>query len=144
LVHVYRIRRRGLTVAEAIAAGRAERRRQAWARARARGAAAELPWLRDRRLRPGTVPGVLIAPGPRLPGYHHAGYDIVLDSPGDRELGVVLQLKRLTRVHPKIAKDLVERAPVAVLRVPDRAMAQAARALLESAGATVSITDPDG
>jgi hypothetical protein len=142
LVHVYRIRRRGQTVAEAIAASRGERRRQAEVRARARGAAAALPWLRHRRLRPDTVPGVLIAPEPRLPGYHQAGYDIVLDSADDSKLGVVLQVKRLIRVHPKVARDLVEAAPVAVLRVPDLAMAQAARALLESAGATVSITDP--
>jgi ribosomal protein L7/L12 len=48
---------------------------------------------------------------------------------------------RLTRVHPKIAKDLIDGAPVTVLRVPDVAMAQAARTILEFAGATVSITD---
>jgi hypothetical protein len=100
--------------------------------------------LRDRRLRPDTVPGVLIAPAPRLPGYHHAGYDIMLDSPGDIRLGVARQVMRLTRVHPKIARGLVDSAPVTVLRVPDLAMAQAARAILESAGAAVSVTGPVG
>jgi len=49
---------------------------------------------------------------------------------------------RLTRVHPRIAKDLVDSAPVTVLRVPDVAMAQAAGTILEFAGATVSIADP--
>ncbi len=141
LVAVYRIHRRGQTVAEAMAASRAERRRQADARTSAREAAAALPWLRDRRLRPDAVPGVLIAPTPELPGYHHAGYDIVLDCPSD-ELGVARQVMRLTRAHPKVARDLIDSAPATVLRVPDLAMAHAARTILESAGATVSITDP--
>jgi hypothetical protein len=48
---------------------------------------------------------------------------------------------RLTRLDPRMAKELIECAPVTVPRVPDLAMAQAARALLEVAGATVSITD---
>jgi hypothetical protein len=141
LVAVYRIRRRGQTVTEAIAASRAERRRQAEARTSAREAAAALPWLRDRRLRPDAVPGVLVAPVPELPGYHHAGYEIVLDCPSD-QLGVARQVIRLTRAHPKVARDLIGSAPATVLRVPDLEMAHAARTILESAGATVSITDP--
>jgi ribosomal protein L7/L12 len=142
LVHIYQIHRRGQTVAEAMAVGRAKRRRLAEARTTAREAAAALPWLRDRRLSPGAVPGVLVAPAPHVPGYHHAGYDIVLDSPGDIKLGVARQVMRLTRAHPKIVRDLVDGAPATVLRVPDLAMAHAARTILESAGATVSITDP--
>ncbi len=142
LVHVYRIHRRGQTVAQAMAASRAERCRQAAARTSAREAAAALPWLRDRRLRPDAVPGVLIAPAPELPGYYHAGYDIVLDSAGDMPLGAGRQVMRLTRAHPKIVRGLIDGAPVAVLRVPDLAMAHAARTILESAGATVSVTPP--
>ena len=70
VVHVRRIHRRGQTVAEAMAASRAERRRQAEARTSAREAAAALPWLRDKGLRPDAVPGVLVAPAPYVPGYH--------------------------------------------------------------------------
>lgn len=142
LVHVHRIHRRGQTVAEAMAASRAERRRLAEARTRARKAAAALPWLGDERLRPDAVPGVLVAPAPYVPGYHHGGYDIVLDSPGDMKLGVARQVMRLTRADPKIARDLVDGAPATVLRVPDLAMAHAARTILESAGATVTVTGP--
>jgi ribosomal protein L7/L12 len=149
LVLVYRIRRRGQTVAEAFAALRAERaarranrRLRAEARRRVREVTAALPWLHNRRLRPDMVPGVTIAPAPRLPGYHQAGYDIVLDAPGDMQTGAVRAVMRLTRLDPKRAKELIERAPVTVLRVPDLAMAQAARAILESWGATVSVTDP--
>jgi hypothetical protein len=142
VVNVYRIHRRGQTVAEAMAASRAERRRQADARTSAREAAAALPWLRDKRLRPDAVPGVLVAPAPSVPGYHRAGYDIMLDSPGDIKLRVARQVMRLTRADPTIVRGLVDGAPATVLRVPDLAMAHAARAILESAGARVSITDP--
>jgi hypothetical protein len=41
-----------------------------------------------------------------------------------------------------MAKDLVDSAPVTVLRLPDVTMARAARSILEFAGATASITDP--
>ena len=142
LARVHQVHRRGQTVAEAIAASRAERRRLAEARASAREAAAALPWLRDKRLKPDAVPGVLVAPAPQVPGYHQAGYDIVLDSAGDIKLRVARQVMRLTRADPTIARGLVEGAPATVLRVPDLAMAHAARTILESAGATVSITDP--
>jgi hypothetical protein len=100
------------------------------------------PSLRDKRLSPDAVPGVLVAPGPRVPGYHQAGYDIVLDSPGDIKLRVARQVMRLTRADPTIVRDLVDGAPATVLRVPDLAMADAARIILEFAGVTVSIADP--
>jgi ribosomal protein L7/L12 len=142
LVLIHQIHRRGQTIAQAIATSRAERRRLAEARTHAREAAGALPWLHDKRLSLDAVPGVLITPAPDVPGCHRTGYDIVLDTPGDQKLFVARQIMRLTRVHPKIAKDLVDSAPVTVLRVPDMAMAQAARTILEFAGATVSITDP--
>jgi ribosomal protein L7/L12 len=148
LIQIRQIHRRGQTIREAISAGRAEerqqaeqRRQRAEQRERARQAAVALPWLHDRGLSIREVPGVLITPVPRVPGYPDRGYDIVLDSPGSREIEVINQVARLTRLSFKDAKDLVEGAPVPVLRVPDLAMAHAARAILESAGATVSVTD---
>ena len=42
----------------------------------------------------------------------------------------------------KEAKDLVDTAPVPVIRIPDLPMAQAVKYVLESAGATAFITDP--
>ena len=70
------------------------------------------------------------------------GHDVVLDFIGDRQIEVIAQLRRLTRLSLEEAKDLLDTAPVPVLRVPDMPMAQAAKYVLESAGATVSITDP--
>lgn len=141
---VQQIQRRGQTVAEAITASKAGRRRRMETRKRAREAAALLPWLHDKRLGTGAVPGVLITPAPDIPGYHRAGYDIVLDSPGDQRRHVAKQVMRLTRVRPKIARSLLDSTPVTVLRVPDAAMADAARTMLESAGATVSINQVPG
>ena len=142
LVVIAQIHASGLTIAEAIAAGRAERRRQIEERNRVREAVAALPWLRDKQLGPGAVPGVLVAPPPDLPGYHHVGYDVVLDSAGHRKSRVVKELRALTGLDLKEASELVDGAPATVLRVPDVAMASAARTILESADATVSITDP--
>jgi hypothetical protein len=141
LVVIHRIHRRGQTIAEAIAASRAERRRQAGARTRAREAAAALPWMHDKRLGPGAVPGVLITPAPDVPGYYRTSYDVVLDSAGHKMIQVIKEVRALTGLGLKEAKDLVDDAPATVLRVPDVAMAHAARTILESAGATVSITD---
>jgi hypothetical protein len=143
LLQVHRIRRRGQTIPEAMAASRTERRRLAEARKRARHAAAALPWLRDRRLSPDTVPGVLITPAQDIPGYHPTGYDVVLDSSGAQQLVAVRQVMRLTRLSPRDARNLVENAPVTVLRVPDLLMAEAARDILQLGGATVSITAPN-
>ena len=66
----------------------------------------------------------------------------MLEFPGDRQFEVLRQLMWLTRLSLEEAKDLLDTAPIPVLRVPDMPMAQAAKYILESAGATVSVTDP--
>ena len=149
LVKTHQIHRRGQTIAEAIAASKADRRhrveqerqRRATRHERARHEAT-LPWLNDEQLSPGELPGVLITPAIGAPRHHLGGHDVVLDLPGDRQIQVIGQLRRLTRLSFEEAKDLLDTAPVPVLRVPDMPMAQAAKYLLESAGATASITDP--
>ena len=149
LAKTHQIHRRGQTIAEAIAASRAdqrrraeqERQRRATRQERARHEAA-LPWLNDKQLSPGELPGVLITPATGAPRHQPGDHDVVLDFPGDRQIQVIGQLSRLTRLSFEEAKDLLDAAPVPVLRVPDMPMAQAAKYILESAGATVSITDP--
>ena len=88
------------------------------------------------------MPGVLVTPPPDVPGYHVAGYGVVLDSPGDRRIQVISQVRRLTGLSLPDARELICATPVPVLRVPDLPMARAARTILESAGAAVSITGP--
>jgi ribosomal protein L7/L12 len=149
LIQTRQVHRRGQTIAEAMAASRANRRRQAeqrlldraqW-RDRTRHEAA-LPWLKDQQLSPRALPGVVITPASDVAERHPGGYDVVLDSPGDRPIQVIGQLRRLTRLSFEEAKDLVDTAPVPVIRVPEMPMAQAVKYVLESAGATASITDP--
>jgi ribosomal protein L7/L12 len=141
VIYVWRARRRGLTVREAIAADRAERRRKAAVRRRAREDAAALPWLKDMRLSPVDHAGVLITPAPDAPAGLRHGYDVVLDSAGDERLMLLARVRKLTRLSAAEAMDLIHAVPVTVLRVPDLPMADAAKSVLESAGATVSITD---
>jgi ribosomal protein L7/L12 len=66
----------------------------------------------------------------------------VLDAPGRRHVETVTEIRRLTGLSFPDALDLIGRVPVPVLRVPDLPMADAARSILERAGATVSITGP--
>jgi ribosomal protein L7/L12 len=141
LIRMRQIHRRGQTVREALAAARAERRCRAALAERARQDEAALPWLNDKRLSPAEH-GVLITPAPDAPAYFNRGHDIVLDSAGNQKIRVIKQVRKLTRLSLKDAKDLVDDAPVPVLRVPDQLMASAAKSILESAGATVSIADP--
>jgi ribosomal protein L7/L12 len=143
------VHRRGQTIAEAIAAGKADRRRQAEQRLLQRTERrdrawheAALPWLKDQQLSPRALPGVVITPAPGAAERHPGGHNVVLDSPGDRQIEVIGQLRRLTRLSFAEAMDLVDTAPVPVIRVPDLPMAQAVKYVLESAGATASITDP--
>jgi ribosomal protein L7/L12 len=149
LIKIRQVHRRGQAVAEAVAASRADRRRQAERRLlrraelrdRARHEAA-LPWLKDQQLSPRALPGVVITPALDTAEHRPGGHCVVLDSPGDRRIQVIGQLRRLTRLSFKEAKDLVDAAPVPVIRVPDMPMAQAVKYILECAGATASITDP--
>jgi Ribosomal protein L7/L12 C-terminal domain len=142
LVRMRQIHRRGQTVPEAFAAARSERQRRAVMRRRARQDAAALPWLNDPRLRPADQPGVLISPAPDAPLHFARGYDVVLDSAGGRKIQVIQRIRKLTQLPLKEAKDLVDGAPVPVLRVPDMQMAIAAMSVLEAVGASVSIADP--
>jgi ribosomal protein L7/L12 len=149
LTRIRQIRRRGQTIREALAqqraerdGQRAERRHRAELRGRVRRDAAMLPWLSDKRLSPADVAGVLITPAPEAPAYYVHGHDVLLDSAGDRPVQVIRQVRKLTRLSLKDANDLVDSAPVPVLRLPEVTMALAAKNLLESAGATVSIAQP--
>jgi large subunit ribosomal protein L7/L12 len=143
LSQAVRIHRRGQTVLEAWTASRAERRLRRERVQRARRDAVVLPWLADQQLDP-AASGVLITPAPSVPAYSRVGYDVVLDSAGAHKIPVIKEVRTLTRFSLKDAKDLVESAPVTLLRAPDRSMAEAAKSVLEAVGAAVSITDLAG
>lgn len=64
-------------------------------------------------------------------------FDVVLDSIGDKKIQVIKEVRALTSLGLKEAKDLVESAPKAVLEGVNKETAEKAKAQLEGAGATV-------
>ena len=66
-------------------------------------------------------------------------FDVVLESAGDKKIQVIKEVRALTSLGLKEAKDLVEAAPKAVLEKVTKEAAQKAREALEGAGAEVSV-----
>lgn len=70
-------------------------------------------------------------------------YDLVLVAPGDRKIAVIKEIRELTRMGLKETIDLVDNAPALIMRQVTSERAEAAKGLLESQGATVTVsTDP--
>jgi large subunit ribosomal protein L7/L12 len=66
-------------------------------------------------------------------------FDVVLESAGDNKIPVIKEVRALTSLGLKEAKDLVEAAPKAVLEKVNKDTAEKAKAQLEGAGAKVSL-----
>jgi large subunit ribosomal protein L7/L12 len=66
-------------------------------------------------------------------------FDVVLESAGDKKIQVIKEVRALTSLGLKEAKDLVEAAPKPVLEKVNKEAADKAKEALEGAGATVSI-----
>ena len=64
--------------------------------------------------------------------------DVILEAAGEKKIQVIKEVRSLTSLGLKEAKDLVEAAPKAVLEKVTKETADKARAALEAAGATVS------
>ena len=64
-------------------------------------------------------------------------FDVVLESVGDKKIQVIKEVRALTSLGLKEAKDLVDSAPKAVLENASKDDAEKAKAALEGAGATV-------
>ena len=65
--------------------------------------------------------------------------DVILESAGDKKIQVIKEVRALTSLGLKEAKDLVEAAPKAVLEKVTREAAAKAKEALEAAGAAVSV-----
>jgi len=66
-------------------------------------------------------------------------FDVVLESAGDKKIQVIKEVRALTSLGLKEAKDLVDGAPKPVLEKVDKAAADKAKEALEGAGATVNL-----
>ena len=67
-------------------------------------------------------------------------FDVVLESAGDKKVAVIKEVRALTSLGLKEAKDLVEGAPKPVLEGVDKETAAKAKEALEAAGVKVGKT----
>jgi len=66
-------------------------------------------------------------------------FDVILTGAGDKKIQVIKEVRTLTNLGLKEAKDLVDGAPKPVLEKVSKEDAQKAKDLLESAGASVDV-----
>ncbi len=66
-------------------------------------------------------------------------FDVVLEAAGEKKIQVIKEVRGLTSLGLKEAKELVEAAPKAVLENVNKEAADKAKDALEGAGATVSV-----
>ena len=66
-------------------------------------------------------------------------FDVVLTSAGDKKIQVIKEVRSLTSLGLKEAKDLVDGAPKPVLEKVNKEQADEAKAKLEGAGAAVEV-----
>ena len=66
-------------------------------------------------------------------------FDVILETVGDKKIQVIKEVRALTSLGLKEAKDLVDGAPKPVLEGVNKDAVEKAKAALEGAGATVTI-----
>ncbi len=66
-------------------------------------------------------------------------FDVILEAAGDKKINVIKEVRALTSLGLKEAKELVEAAPKAVLEKATKEAAEKAKEALEGAGATVTL-----
>jgi large subunit ribosomal protein L7/L12 len=66
-------------------------------------------------------------------------FDVILDDAGDKKIQVIKEVRTLTNLGLKEAKDLVDGAPKPVLEKANKETAEKAKAALEGAGAKVTV-----
>jgi large subunit ribosomal protein L7/L12 len=93
------------------------------------------------------APVGVAAPGAAAPGAPAEAaaeekdeFDVVLGSAGDKKIQVIKEVRSLTSLGLKEAKELVDSAPKPVLEKVPKDQAEAAKAKLEGAGATVELS----
>ena len=73
------------------------------------------------------------------PAEEKTEFTVVLAAAGDKKIEVIKEVRAITGLGLKEAKDLVEAAPKPVLEKANKDDAEKARAALEAAGATVEV-----
>jgi large subunit ribosomal protein L7/L12 len=66
-------------------------------------------------------------------------FDVIIEAAGEKKIQVIKEVRSLTSLGLKEAKDLVDSAPKALLEKVNKEAAEKAKAALEGAGATVTV-----
>jgi len=66
-------------------------------------------------------------------------FDVILEAAGDKKIAVIKEVRAITSLGLKEAKDLVDSAPKAVIEGATKEAAEKAKAQLEEAGARVTL-----
>ncbi|MFI0370360.1 50S ribosomal protein L7/L12 [Actinomadura sp. 1N219] len=85
---------------------------------------------------------VAVAPGAAAPAEEAAvqdEFDVILEGAGDKKIQVIKEVRALTSLGLKEAKDLVDGAPKPLLEKVNKEAADKAKEALEKAGATVTV-----
>ena len=87
---------------------------------------------------------VAVAAGPAAAGGGEAAeeqdeFDVILAAAGEKKINVIKEVRALTNLGLKEAKELVDNAPKPILEKASKADAEKAKASLEGAGATVEL-----
>ncbi len=91
------------------------------------------------------APVAVAAAGPAGPGAAAEApeekdeFDVILEAAGDKKIQVIKEVRTLTSLGLKEAKDLVDGAPKPLLEKVNKEAAEKAKEALEAAGATVSV-----
>ena len=93
------------------------------------------------------APVAVAAPGASAPGASADGaaaeeqdeFDVILEAAGEKKIQVIKEVRSLTSLGLKEAKDLVDGAPKAVLEKVTKEAAEKGKAALEGAGASVTV-----
>ena len=72
-------------------------------------------------------------------GEEQTEFDVILTAAGDKKIQVIKEVRALTSLGLKEAKDLVDGAPKPVIEKANKEDAEKAKAQLEGAGATVEL-----
>jgi large subunit ribosomal protein L7/L12 len=88
---------------------------------------------------PVAAPAAPGAPGEAAAEEQQDEFDVVLEGAGDKKIQVIKEVRTLTSLGLKEAKELVEGAPKPVLEKVNKEAAEKAKEALEAVGASVSV-----
>ncbi|MEQ9200506.1 MAG: 50S ribosomal protein L7/L12 [Rhodospirillales bacterium] len=88
---------------------------------------------------PVAVAGVAAAGGEAAAEEEKDTFDVILEAAGDKKINVIKEVRAITGLGLKEAKDLVEGAPKPVKEGVDKAEAEGLKKKLEEAGETVAL-----